>query len=183
MLIRKSSWLIIFVGLFGFLLLIGYLSYQSKNKFDWEKVKQYIPWAEKKQEEPKMTDSSINPLFETAVETKAKGLVVDEIDKFVKNVLNQNFQNSKLVFVSEAAGTPPVLGYVVEKKFDQKSNNEFFYQTFLVSGSRPKDDSRPVFSDIYNTIEFAVRSDFEGKSYILGLVMDIKEQKIWVNVY
>lgn len=177
---RKNVWLIVFVAILGLFLLIGY---QFRNSYSWEKIEQYVPWTEKKQEESKPVDPTINPLFETSVEVQAKDPVVIEIDKFIKNVLNQNFQKSKLLFVGDSAGTPPVLGYVVEKKFDQKNNNEFFYQTFLASGSRPKDDARPVFSEIYNTIEFAVRSEFEGKSYILGLVMDIKEQRIWVNVY
>lgn len=125
---------------------------------------------------------SVNPLFSQTEESAVDDLTIHEIDKLVKKALSQVFGGAKIINGKNLQSTPLILEYIPEKLIDRK-DGEVLQKAFIDLESRAKEDAPPTFFENRNTVEFSVFHDFGGRSYILGVVLDLGGQKVWVNVY
>jgi len=173
------------LGLVGFLLgLTLFISGCSVSEVQ-DSVKGFIGGNKEaidKAQEAKQTIEEKNPVFSSEEGIEAINPVAKDVDGVVQKTLSNVFSQTKLISGGNTDNTPFILKYIVSRRINQ-SDGDLLYQELLNQGCSPKGDAGPQFFSTRNTVEITVTRNVGGRSYILGVVMDLAEQVIWVNVY
>ena len=121
-----------------------------------------------------------NPDFDVQPERAPKRPLGGELDRLLRPILVKVFDGAKLLL--DGGQAPFTMKYIVARRFGQ-SHGERVYQALLAAGCESKDGSKPIFMRDRQTVEMTVRHELKGKPYNVSVILDLKNQIVYINAW
>lgn len=121
-----------------------------------------------------------NPDYESQPERGPKRPLGRELDPLLRPIFVKVFDGAKLLL--DGGQAPFTMKYIVARRFGQ-SHGDRVYQALLATGFEAKEDSKPTFMRARQTVEMTVRCELEGKPYNVSVILDLKNQIVYINAW